>query len=104
MARGSAEQLHRNLARSILDHLHQRGAAPGSRLAEIGLAEALGTSRAPVRGALGILAKHGLAEPAANGRGLMLRRLPAPGDDPLDAAGDADATERLYWRIAADRL
>jgi DNA-binding GntR family transcriptional regulator len=104
VARGSAEILHRTLARSILDHLRQRGAEPGIRLAEIGLAEALGTSRAPVRGALGMLAKHGLAEAAENGRGLVLRRLPAAGDDPFGGEGGGDAAERLYWRLAADRL
>ncbi len=102
MARGSAEILHRTLARSILDHLRQQGAEPGTRLAEIGLAEALGTSRAPVRGALGVLARNGLAEAAGNGRGLVLLHLPSPGEDPLDTG--ADATERLYWQLAADRL
>jgi DNA-binding GntR family transcriptional regulator len=104
VARSSAEILHRTLARSILDHLRQRAAEPGTRLAEVGLAEALGTSRAPVRGALGVLARHGLAEAAANGRGLVLRRLPPPGDDPFANDGAADAAERLYWQLAADRL
>jgi DNA-binding GntR family transcriptional regulator len=104
VARGSAETLHLTLARAILDHLRQRGAEPGTRLAEIGLSEALGTSRAPVRGALGVLARNGLAEAAGNGRGLVLRRLPPPGDDPFGADAAADAMERLYWALAADRL
>lgn len=104
MARGSAQILHRSLARSILDHLRERCAEPGTRLAEIGLAEALGTSRAPVRGALGVLVRNGLAEAAGNGRGLVLRRLPPPGDDPFGSDAAADATERLYWALAADRL
>jgi DNA-binding GntR family transcriptional regulator len=88
----------------MLDHLRTSGAEPGLRLAETGLAEAMGTSRAPVRGALGVLARHGLAEPAGNGRGLVLKRLPPAGDDPFQDDATADATERLYWRIAADRL
>jgi DNA-binding GntR family transcriptional regulator len=104
VARGSAEILHRTLARTLLAHLRQRGAAPGLHLAETALAEALGTSRAPVRGALGVLARHGLAEAAPKGRGLVLRRMPPAGEDPFGEDPAADATERLYWLLAADRL
>lgn len=104
MARPPAETLHRSLARAILEHLREQGAEPGMRLAETGLASALGTSRAPVRGALGVLAQHGLAAPAGNNRGLVLRLLPPVGDDPLGDDEASDAAERLYWRLAADRL
>lgn len=104
MARPPAETLHRSLARAILEHLRAQGAEPGMRLTETGLASALGTSRAPVRGALGILAQHGLAAPAGNNRGLVLRLLPPAGDDPIEAEAGGDATEQLYWRLAAERL
>src|SRR5258708_19995335 len=46
---------------------------PGDRLQEIGLAEALGVSRTPVREALALLARDGLAE--MQGRGFVVTGL-----------------------------
>jgi DNA-binding GntR family transcriptional regulator len=46
---------------------------PGDRLQEIALAEALGVSRTPVREALALLAREGLAEP--QGRGFVVTGL-----------------------------
>ncbi|ONG56105.1 hypothetical protein BKE38_07090 [Pseudoroseomonas deserti] len=78
------------------------GAAPGARLTEESLAAALGTSRAPVRGALAILAEAGLA--GRDGRRLALRRLP----DDIDAAVPLEAqgqeAEALYAALVRDRL
>ncbi|MCC7281563.1 MAG: GntR family transcriptional regulator [Acetobacteraceae bacterium] len=104
MARIPAEILHRSLARTMLEHLRAEAALPGMRLTEPRLAAALGTSRAPVRGALGVLARHGLAVPAATGRGLVLRRLPPAGEDPFGTELPGDVADQLYWQLAADRL
>ncbi|MDJ0387004.1 GntR family transcriptional regulator [Roseomonas sp. E05] len=102
MSRPPAVTLHRKLARAILAHLRTSAAEPGLRLTETMLAGAVGTSRAPVRGAIALLAELGVLEREA--RRLVLRRLPEAGEAaiPLDAE-EAEA-ERLYWRLARERL
>lgn len=104
MSRPRAEILHRSLARSIVEELRASAAEPGARLAEAALAQRLGTSRSPVRGALGRLLEAGVAERAPDGRGFVLRRLPEAGSDPLPPNPKAEEDDRLYWRIASDRL
>jgi DNA-binding GntR family transcriptional regulator len=103
MPRPSAAALHRGLARSITDHLRASGAVPGSRVGETALAQALGTSRAPVRGALQLLLEAGVVERMETGR-LRLRGLPPAGAELGPPSEEDDAAERLYWRLAADRL
>ncbi|WP_160935188.1 FCD domain-containing protein [Teichococcus coralli] len=102
MSRPSAATLHRKLARAILAHLQAGAAQPGLRLTEAMLARAVGTSRAPVRGAIALLAERGVL--GREERRLVLRRLPAPeeGAIPLDA--EERTAERLYWRLARERL
>ncbi len=56
---------------------------PGERLQEIALAEALGVSRTPVREALALLARDGLAEP--QGRGFAVTGLSAKDIDDIFA-------------------
>jgi DNA-binding GntR family transcriptional regulator len=56
---------------------------PGDRLQEIALAEALGVSRTPVREALALLARDGLAEP--QGRGFVVTGLSAKDIDDIFA-------------------
>ncbi|HEY8613734.1 MAG TPA: GntR family transcriptional regulator, partial [Roseomonas sp.] len=101
MPRPSAAVLHRGLAQSIIEHLRASGAAPGRALGEAVLAQALGTSRAPVRGALRLLLEDGVAERTGGGR-LRLRTLPMAA--PPATPDEEDAAEHLYWRLAADRL
>ncbi len=60
MPRPPAAELHRDLARSIVEHLRATAAEPGQLLSENGLARAVGTSRAPVRGALQTLLELGV--------------------------------------------
>jgi DNA-binding GntR family transcriptional regulator len=102
MPRTPATILYRQLARTILEHLRSSGAGPGQRLTEETLAAAMGTSRAPVRGALALLTEAGVVE--RGDRRLVLRHLPEDIAQavPLDAEGQ-DA-ERLYWTLAEDRL
>lgn len=93
-----ATALHHDLARAVLDLLVQDGAAPGTPLRQDALAERLGVSRTPIRGALAVLAAAGTVE--ARGRALVLRDLQvpipeAPGEDPVAA---------LMVRIARDRV
>jgi DNA-binding GntR family transcriptional regulator len=108
--RPPAELLHNSLASAIVRHLRAIAAEPGMSLSESALAQALGTSRSPVRGALGVLVEQGVAAPGPAKaprkrgrptRGLVLRRLPK--DDAAVTADEA-AGDPLYWRIAADRL
>lgn len=104
MPRPPAADLHRDLVRAIVEHLRASAAEPGQTLSESGLAQAVGTSRSPVRGALQLLLELGVLERRGDGR-LLLGRLPAAGEEvtaPPD--GEAGAVERLYWRIAADRV
>lgn len=103
MPRPPAATLHRELARSIVEHLRASTAQPGQLLAETPLAEALGTSRSPVRGALQVLLDQDILERLGNGR-LVVRHLPPVGEDIIAADPEADAAEHLYWQIAADRL
>jgi len=104
MPRPPAAELHRDLARSIVEHLRASAAEPGQVLSETGLAQAVGTSRSPVRGALQRLLGLGVLERRDDGR-LVLSRLPAAGEEIAAASdGEAGVAERLYWRVAADRV
>lgn len=47
--------------------------APGSKLAQVGLAERFGVSRIPVRDALAILAGEGLVQPLSNATAIVTR-------------------------------
>ncbi|MCV7303107.1 GntR family transcriptional regulator [Mycobacterium barrassiae] len=47
--------------------------APGSKLAQVGLAERFGVSRIPVRDALAILAGEGLVQPLSNATAVVTR-------------------------------
>jgi Bacterial regulatory proteins, gntR family len=47
-----ATDLHRELARAIVEHLRASAAEPGQPLSESSLAQAVGTSRLPVPGPL----------------------------------------------------
>lgn len=92
-------ELHRNLADKIMRHIRTQGLTPGQHLTETGLQELLGTSRQPIRAALGILADQGVVERVPN-KGFFLRDIPDEAALPADAASD----EGVYLKIADDRL
>ena len=103
MPRPPAADLHRDLARAIVDYLRASGAEPGIPLSETILAKAVGTSRTPLRGALPILLELEVLERCPNGR-LRLQRLPGAGEEIGAADGEAGDAEELYWRVARDRI
>ncbi len=103
MPRPPAAELHRELARSIVEHLRASSAEPGLVLSESGLAGTVGTSRSPVRGALQLLRELGVVERRGDGR-LVVSQLPAAGEEIEASDAGTGEAERLYWRIAADRI
>lgn len=103
MPRPPAAILHRELAHAIVRQLRALAAEPGERLSESDLAQRLGTSRSPVRGALQVLLEADVVARLENGR-LVLRCLPPVGQDVGGPDPEADAAERIYWCLAKDRL
>jgi DNA-binding GntR family transcriptional regulator len=103
MPRPPAAETHRDLARSIVEHLRAAGTESGQTLSENGLARVIGTSRSPVRGALRVLHERGIVARREDGR-LVLKDLPPAGDEVVARDGETGEAERLYWRIAADRI
>lgn len=95
-------ELHRTLADRIMRHIRTSGLAKGQHLTEASLQDRLGTSRQPIRAALGLLAEQGIVERIPN-KGFFLRDPAAAGGDPVLPA-DATSDEAIYLRIAEDRL
>ena len=101
--------LQRNIAAQIVQWLQRQHAAPGSGLTELGLAQALGVSRTPVRAALRLLENDGVvsrAETSAQGRRgtwRVLRDVAVDPGAPLAPPPVSDA-ERLFIAIARDRI
>jgi GntR family transcriptional regulator of vanillate catabolism len=74
---------------------------PGSRVVELGVADAMGVSRTPVRFALGVLAREGLVEPMPNQRGYMVRSF--TDRDIYDATELRGVLEGMAARLVAER-
>lgn len=74
----------------------------GQHLTEASLQSLFGTSRQPIRSALGILADQGIVERVPN-KGFYLRDPDRIAADPLPAANET-SDEATYLRIAEDRL
>jgi DNA-binding GntR family transcriptional regulator len=74
----------------------------GQHLTEASFQSLFGTSRQPIRSALGILADQGIVEQVPN-KGFYLRDPDRIAADPLPAANDT-SDEATYLRIADDRL
>jgi DNA-binding GntR family transcriptional regulator len=91
--------LHRELADRIARLVHEEQLAPGARLNENRLAEALGVSRTPVRAALEHLAGQGYVARKPN-RGVELVTQPPLPEAAAAATEDDDA---LLLRICRER-
>ncbi len=93
--------LQTDLARQILDEARRESWQVGARIPEQRLARRFGVSRSPVRGALLLLAEHGLMrfEP---GRGFILETQTSdlPDDDALVPPSQA---EQLHGTLLSDR-
>jgi DNA-binding GntR family transcriptional regulator len=94
--------LTRQLAARIVDYIRDEQAPAGTRLVERTLAEHLRVSRSPVRRALRLLQDDGVVGVAEKGGYTVLRAADELPPAPIDE--DADVVERLYLRLAADRL
>ena len=93
--------LHRSLAEKIVRHIRTSAMAEGQHLTEVSLQELLGTSRQPIRSALGHLAERGVLERVPN-KGFFLKN-PRLEVEPA-AKADETSEEAIYLRIADDRL
>jgi DNA-binding GntR family transcriptional regulator len=95
----AATPLHRELAERISALVHEEGLERGAWLNENRLAQQLGVSRTPVRGAIDHLAARGLVARRPH-QGVQLLRMPPA----AKAAPDkAEADDALLQRIARDR-
>jgi DNA-binding GntR family transcriptional regulator len=95
-------ELHRSLADRIVRHIRTSAMAEGEHLTEASLQDILGTSRQPIRSALGILAEQGILTKVPN-KGFFLCD---PGLAQADATlpGDETSDEAIYLKIADERL
>ena len=75
----------------------------GQHLTEASLQDLLGTSRQPIRSALGHLAEQGLVQRVPN-KGFFLTRAALTTAPPPPPPADATSEEAVYLRIAEDRL
>jgi DNA-binding GntR family transcriptional regulator len=95
-------ELHRSLADKIVRHIRTSAMEQGQHLTEASLQTLFGTSRPPIRSALGMLADQGILERVPN-KGFYLRDPSRIAADPLPTANDT-SDEATYLRIADDRL
>lgn len=93
--------LHRSLAEKIVRHIRTSAMAEGQHLTEVSLQDLLGTSRQPIRSALGHLAEQGVLERVPN-KGFFLKN-PGLAVETTTRADDR-SEEAVYLRIADDRL
>lgn len=94
-------RLQRELSAAIVDLIRSEGLAPGTRLAEVALAERLQVSRTPVRAALKLLARRKLVRTGAS-RGYFVADT-APALHKAPSKSSPDDTDRLFLAIARDR-
>lgn len=94
-------ELHRSLAERIVRHIRTSAMAEGQHLTEASLQEILGTSRQPIRSALGYLAERGVLERVPNkGFFLLDPAVPVEAGSPADDSSE----EAIYLKVADDRL
>ncbi|GLH79850.1 GntR family transcriptional regulator [Bradyrhizobium sp. SSBR45G] len=99
-SRTAPSRLQQQLAADILELIRSDGTAPGTRLAEVVLAERLQVSRTPVRAALKLLAAKRLIRRGAL-RGYFVADEAPPQKTPARPA--PEQTEQLFLAIARDR-
>jgi DNA-binding GntR family transcriptional regulator len=96
---------HRNAATRIAAQLRNEilhgDLAPGSRLAQVALAERFGVSRIPVRDALAVLTGEGLIQPLANATAVVTRMSVEELQELYDLRG---AIEPMAVRIAVPNV
>jgi DNA-binding GntR family transcriptional regulator len=95
-------RLQRELSAGILDLIRVEKLAPGTRLAEVALAERLQVSRTPVRAALKLLARRRLVRQGLR-RGYFVADAAPPAPRTTTRPTPADDTDRLFLAIARDR-
>lgn len=94
-------RLQRELSAGIMDLIRSERLAPGTRLAEVALAERLQVSRTPVRAALKLLAARRLVHAGASRGYFVADAVPAAHKAPRKPS--PDDTDRLFLAIARDR-
>lgn len=95
-------RLQEELAGHILRQLKEQGAGPGYHLVEVELCQKFGVSRTPIRGALKLLAQHGVVAPRAN-RGYVLVKPVTKISVPEPQAAQDEEEKRLFIAIAQAR-
>jgi DNA-binding GntR family transcriptional regulator len=99
--KAAPSRLQRELSAGIMDLIRTERLAPGTRLAEVALAERLQVSRTPVRAALKHLANRRLVRAGAR-RGYFVADA-APAMLKAPSRPSPDETDRLFLAIARDR-
>ncbi|WP_235939308.1 GntR family transcriptional regulator [Bradyrhizobium hipponense] len=94
-------RLQRELSAAIMELIRSERLAPGTRLAEVALAERLQVSRTPVRAALKLLASRKLVRAGARRGYFVADTAPVPHKAPPRLS--PDDTDRLFLAIARDR-
>jgi DNA-binding GntR family transcriptional regulator len=100
-SRAAPSRLQSELLTGILEVIRTDSLAPGSRLAEVALAERLHVSRTPVRAALRLLARRGLVRPGER-RGYFVADRTPTGHKVAKRPTVTDL-DRLFLAIARDR-
>ncbi|WP_044589129.1 GntR family transcriptional regulator [Bradyrhizobium sp. LTSPM299] len=99
--KAAPSRLQRELSAGILELIRAEKLAPGTRLAEVALAQRLQVSRTPVRAALKLLARRRLVRVGATRGYFVADAVPATPKAPTKPV-PAD-TDRLFVAIARDR-
>jgi DNA-binding GntR family transcriptional regulator len=99
--KAAPSRLQRELSAGILELIRAEKLAPGTRLAEVALAERLQVSRTPVRAALKLLARRRLIR-VGESRGYFVTDTVLPAQMP-PAKPAPDEADRLFVAIARDR-
>ena len=101
LRKSSASPLQQELSAGILDFIRVEKLQPGTRLAELTLAERLQVSRTPVRAALKLLARRGLVRPSEV-RGFVVAD-GGSSKQKLARRPTVTDVDRLFLAIARDR-
>lgn len=99
--KAAPSRLQRELSAGILELIRAEKLAPGTRLAEVALAERLQVSRTPVRAALKLLARRRLIRVGESRGYVVADTVPATPATP--AKPTPAETDRLFVAIARDR-